>query len=132
MQHEALQYAGSMAYFAVLSIFQLLVLGVVVFSFFLGDDRARAFVLEQVQAGSPLDPRPADVCPIGQPAPPGDRRRLPRGASYRSGSILQLPFCPGTAGRLSPFDAGWRVAKSGPIDGMNSGGTLTFAACSKS
>lgn len=56
MQHEALQYAGSMAYFAVLSIFQLLVLGVVVFSFFLGDDRARAFVLEQVQAGSPLDP----------------------------------------------------------------------------
>lgn len=57
MQHEALQYAGSMAYFAVLSIFQLLVLGVVVFSFFLGDDRARAFVLEQVQAGSPLDPK---------------------------------------------------------------------------
>jgi membrane protein len=57
MQHEALQYAGSMAYFAVLSIFQLLVLGVVVFSFFLGDDRARTFVLEQVQAGSPLDPK---------------------------------------------------------------------------
>lgn len=57
MQHEALQYAGSMAYFAVLSIFQLLVLGVVVFSFFLGDARARAFVLEQVQAGSPLDPK---------------------------------------------------------------------------
>jgi membrane protein len=57
MQHEALQYAGSMAYFGVLSIFQLLVLGVVVFSFFLGDDRARDFVLEQVQAGSPLDPK---------------------------------------------------------------------------
>ena len=56
MRHEALQYAGSMAYFGVLSIFQLLVLGVVVFSFFLGDERARAFVLEQVQAGSPLDP----------------------------------------------------------------------------
>lgn len=57
MKHGALQYAGSMAYFGVLSIFQLLVLGVVVFSFFLGDDRARAFVLEQVQAGSPLDPK---------------------------------------------------------------------------
>ncbi|MDQ2934201.1 MAG: YihY/virulence factor BrkB family protein [Chloroflexota bacterium] len=56
MRHEALQYAGSMAYFGVLSIFQLLVLGVVVFSLFLGDERARAFVLEQVQAGSPLDP----------------------------------------------------------------------------
>src|SRR5688500_1616337 len=30
MTHEALQYAGSMAYFAVLSIFQLLVLGIVI------------------------------------------------------------------------------------------------------
>jgi membrane protein len=57
MQHEGLQYAGSMAYFGVLSIFQLLVLGVVAFSYFLGDDRARDFVLEQVQAGSPLDPK---------------------------------------------------------------------------
>jgi membrane protein len=56
LRHEGLQYAGSMAYFGVLSIFQLLVLGVVVFSLFLGDERARAFVLEQVQAGSPLDP----------------------------------------------------------------------------
>ena len=56
LRHEALQYAGSMAYFGVLSIFQLLVLGVVVFSFFLGDERARAFVLDQVRAGSPLDP----------------------------------------------------------------------------
>lgn len=56
LRHEALQYAGSMAYFGVLSIFQLLVLGVVVFSLFLGNERARAFVLEQVQAGSPLDP----------------------------------------------------------------------------
>lgn len=56
LRHEALQYAGSMAYFGVLSIFQLLVLGVVVFSLFLGDERARSFVLEQVQAGSPLDP----------------------------------------------------------------------------
>jgi membrane protein len=56
LRHEGLQYAGSMAYFGVLSIFQLLVLGVVVFSLFLGDERARAFVVEQVQAGSPLDP----------------------------------------------------------------------------
>jgi membrane protein len=55
LRHDGLQYAGSMAYFGVLSIFQLLVLGVVVFSLFLGDERARAFVLEQVQAGSPLD-----------------------------------------------------------------------------
>ena len=55
MAHEALQYAGSMAYFGVLSIFQLLVLGVVVGSLFLGQGEARNFVIEQVRAGSPLD-----------------------------------------------------------------------------
>ncbi|MDQ6683138.1 MAG: YihY/virulence factor BrkB family protein [Chloroflexota bacterium] len=55
--HEALQYAGSMAYFAVLSIFQLLVLGVVVFSLFVGQGQARQFVIDQVSAGSPIDPK---------------------------------------------------------------------------
>ncbi|MGI8999787.1 MAG: YihY/virulence factor BrkB family protein [Candidatus Limnocylindria bacterium] len=55
MAHEALQFAGSMAYFGVLSMFQLLILGVVVGSFFLGQGEARDFVIEQVQAGSPLD-----------------------------------------------------------------------------
>jgi membrane protein len=53
--HEALQYAGSMAYFGVLSIFQLLVLGIVLGSFLLGEGEARDFVIEQVQAGTPLD-----------------------------------------------------------------------------
>jgi membrane protein len=53
--HEALQYAGSMAYFGLLSLFQLLVLAVVVGSFILGEGEARAFVVGQVQAGSPLD-----------------------------------------------------------------------------
>ena len=56
LAHGALQYAGSMAYFGVLSIFQLLVLGVVVGSYVLGEDEAREFVVEQVAAGSPLDP----------------------------------------------------------------------------
>jgi membrane protein len=56
LQHEALQYAGSMAYFAVLSLFQLLVLGIVIGSYLLGEGEARAFVIEQVQAGTPLDP----------------------------------------------------------------------------
>lgn len=56
LAHEALQVAGSMAYFGVLSIFQLLVLGVVVGSLLLGDGAARDFVIEQVQAGSPLEP----------------------------------------------------------------------------
>jgi membrane protein len=56
LEHEALQYAGSMAYFGVLSVFQVLVLGVVIGSFFLGEGEARDFVIEQVQAGTPLDP----------------------------------------------------------------------------
>ena len=55
LTHDALQYAGSMAYFGVLSIFQLLILGVVIGSFVLGEGEARAFVIEQVQAGTPLD-----------------------------------------------------------------------------
>ena len=55
ISHEALQYAGSMAYFGLLSLFQLLVLAVVVGSFILGEGEARAFVVGQVQAGSPLD-----------------------------------------------------------------------------
>lgn len=55
MAHDGLQYAGSMAYFAILSLFQLLVLGVVTFSFFLGEGSARDFVLQQIQAATPLD-----------------------------------------------------------------------------
>jgi len=55
LAHEALQYAGSMAYFAVLSMFQLLILGIVIGSYILGEGEARAFVVEQVQAGTPID-----------------------------------------------------------------------------
>jgi membrane protein len=55
LAHEALQYAGSMAYFGVLSIFQLLVLGIVLGSFVLGPGEARDFVIDQVGGGSPLD-----------------------------------------------------------------------------
>ena len=55
MAHGALQFAGSMAYFAVLSVFQLLVLAVVTGSFVLGEGDARQFVIDQVQAGSPID-----------------------------------------------------------------------------
>lgn len=55
LAHEALQYAGSMAYFGVLSIFQLLVLGVVAFSLFLGQGEAREFIVDAVSGGSPLD-----------------------------------------------------------------------------
>jgi membrane protein len=55
LAHEALQYAGSMAYFAVLSIFQLLVLAVVIGSLIVGEGDARDFVIDNVSAGSPID-----------------------------------------------------------------------------
>lgn len=55
LNHEALQTAGSMAYFAVLSIFQFLVLGVVIGSYVLGEGEARQFVIDNVSAGSPID-----------------------------------------------------------------------------
>ena len=55
LEHDALTYAGSMAYFGVLSLFQLLVLGVVVLSHILGEGAARDFVIEEVVAATPLD-----------------------------------------------------------------------------
>jgi membrane protein len=55
IEHEAPANAGSMAYFAMLSMFQLLVLGVVVLSYIVGEGDARRFVVDQVQAGSPID-----------------------------------------------------------------------------
>lgn len=59
LSHEALTNAGSMAYFAMLSIFQLLVLAVVLLSLFLGDGDARTFVLDQVDANTPIDQQTA-------------------------------------------------------------------------
>lgn len=55
LEHDALTYAGSMAYFGVLSLFQLLVLGVVVLSHILGEGAAREFVIEQVVDATPMD-----------------------------------------------------------------------------
>jgi membrane protein len=55
LSHDALTFAGSMAYFGVLSIFQLLVLGIVVLTYVLGEGPAREFVIEQVVAATPLD-----------------------------------------------------------------------------
>lgn len=55
IEHEALQYAGSMAYFAVISMFQLLVLGVVILSFLVDGGQARQFIIEQIELGTPLD-----------------------------------------------------------------------------
>ncbi len=55
LDHEALQYAGSMAYFAILSIFQLMVLGIVLGSFFLGQGSARDFLLQQIRLNTPIN-----------------------------------------------------------------------------
>jgi membrane protein len=55
IEHEAPANAGSMAYFGILSMFQLLVLGVVALSYIVGEGEARRFVIEQIEAGSPID-----------------------------------------------------------------------------
>ncbi|HEX2140714.1 MAG TPA: YihY/virulence factor BrkB family protein [Candidatus Limnocylindria bacterium] len=55
LRHEALQNAGSMAYFSILSLFQLLVLAVVVLSFFVGQGEARQFVVERIEQATPVD-----------------------------------------------------------------------------
>jgi membrane protein len=55
IEHEAPANAGSMAYFGILSMFQLLVLGVVVLSYVVGQGEARRFVIDQIRAGSPID-----------------------------------------------------------------------------
>jgi membrane protein len=57
IEHEGPANAGSMAYFGILSMFQLLVLGVVVLSYVVGEGEARRFVIEQIEAGSPVDPK---------------------------------------------------------------------------
>lgn len=56
LAHDAMRYAGSMAYFAILSLVQLIVLGIVVFSLFLGEGPARDLLIERVTAGTPIDP----------------------------------------------------------------------------
>ena len=55
-QHEGLEVASGMAYFAVLSLFQLIVLGVVVFSFVIGEGEAKRVVIGRLEAALPLEP----------------------------------------------------------------------------
>src|SRR5438105_12086710 len=52
--HDVLQYAGAMAYFAVLSMVNLFILGVVVLSFVVGEGTARTFVVDRVTQTLPL------------------------------------------------------------------------------
>jgi len=52
--HQGPQVAGSMAYFAMLALFQLVVLGVVVFSLVIGEGDARRVVIDRLQQALPL------------------------------------------------------------------------------
>ncbi len=53
-EHQGPQVAGSMAYFAMLALFQLVVLGVVLFSLLIGEGDARRVVIDRLQAALPL------------------------------------------------------------------------------
>lgn len=53
-EHQGPQVAGSMAYFAILALFQLVVLGVVVASLLIGEGDARRVVINRLQTALPL------------------------------------------------------------------------------
>jgi membrane protein len=55
LRHDTIHYAGSMAYFAVMSVFQILVLGVVLVSSLLDDGATRELFLARIGSGSVLD-----------------------------------------------------------------------------
>jgi membrane protein len=52
--HDVLQYAGAMAYFAVLSMVNLFILGVVALTFVVGAGTARHFVIDRIVQTLPL------------------------------------------------------------------------------
>ena len=54
--HQGPEVASGMAYFAILSLFQLIVLGIVVFSFAIGEGEARRIVIGRLEAALPLQP----------------------------------------------------------------------------
>jgi membrane protein len=54
--HRGPEVASGMAYFAILSLFQVIVLGVVVFSFLIGEGEARRIVIGRLEAALPLQP----------------------------------------------------------------------------
>jgi len=55
-EHQGPEVAGSMAYFAVLSLFQVIVLGVIGFSLLIGEGEARRIVIGRLDAALPLQP----------------------------------------------------------------------------
>lgn len=54
--HDGADVASSMAYFAVLSLFQVLVLGVIAFSLIVGEGEAQRLVIGRIERALPLEP----------------------------------------------------------------------------
>ena len=54
--HDGSDVASGMAYFAILSVFQVVVLGVVVFSLIVGEGEARRIVIGRLESTLPLEP----------------------------------------------------------------------------
>lgn len=53
--HDGPSVASSMAYFAILSLFQVIVLGVIVFSLLMGEGEARRVVIGRLESALPLE-----------------------------------------------------------------------------
>jgi membrane protein len=54
--HDGSDVASGMAYFAILSLFQVVVLGVIVFSLIVGEGEARRLVIGRLEQALPLEP----------------------------------------------------------------------------
>jgi len=54
--HDGADVASGMAYFAVLSLFQVVVLGVIAFSLLVGEGEARRLVIGRIERALPLEP----------------------------------------------------------------------------
>ena len=54
--HDGPSVASSMAYFAILSLFQVIVLGVIVFSLLIGEGEARRILIGRLESALPLEP----------------------------------------------------------------------------
>jgi membrane protein len=91
--HEALQYAGAMAYFIVLSLVNVFILGVVAASYVVGEGTAREFVIDRVARALPVDP--------GQIGSLIDRAVEARGGVGLIGLVLLLWSALGAFGALS-------------------------------
>jgi membrane protein len=54
--HDSADVASGMAYFAILSLFQVVVLGVIAFSLLVGEGEARRLVIGRIESALPLEP----------------------------------------------------------------------------